>query len=234
MLRALDELRSLLLMPQAAERHSPLGSQKAIVISKAMLDAMDDAADGADLWQALRRLPCPIIGVADGFDRARGYAASDLLASPGIDLEGILANIDRSPIAATVLVQVLRATSKMPIPDALAIESMAFATLQFGTKHRTWLSGHNVDQPAPGKASDPAVTLSRQGDRLEIKLNRPDRLNAINVEMRDALYEALQLLETDTSIAGATVSGVGRCFSIGGDLAEFGTAPDPRVRSRDS
>ncbi len=227
MLRDLDKLRSVLLMPRAAERYSPLGPENAIVISKALLDAMDDAADGTRLCQALRRLPCPIIGVADEFDRTSGHAVCDLFASPGRDLGRILANIDRSPIAATVLIQTLRATSEMPMLDALAIESMAFATLQFGTEHRGWLSRRNADQPVPDKASDPAVTLSRMGDQLEIKLNRPDSLNAINVEMRDALYEALQLLETDASIGGATVSGVGRCFSIGGDLAEFGIAADP-------
>src|SRR5574337_222056 len=51
--------------------------------------------------------------------------------------------------------------------------------------------------------------------------------NAMSVEMRDALVEALQLVVTDASIRRARFAGAGACFSIGGDLREFGTASDP-------
>jgi enoyl-CoA hydratase/carnithine racemase len=47
------------------------------------------------------------------------------------------------------------------------------------------------------------------------------------VELRDALCEALQLGLADLTVERISISGAGRCFSIGGDLDEFGTAPDP-------
>jgi enoyl-CoA hydratase/carnithine racemase len=45
--------------------------------------------------------------------------------------------------------------------------------------------------------------------------------------MRDALCEVLELVTADAAIREVSISGAGRCFSIGGDLAEFGTVPDP-------
>jgi enoyl-CoA hydratase/carnithine racemase len=49
----------------------------------------------------------------------------------------------------------------------------------------------------------------------------------MTVEMRDALVEALQLVLSDDTIRQVRLSGRGKCFSTGGDLTEFGTAPDP-------
>jgi len=69
--------------------------------------------------------------------------------------------------------------------------------------------------------------MERDGGTLRLTLNRPARHNALSVELRDALCEALQLVLADPAIETVTVSGAGRCFSIGGDLDEFGTAPDP-------
>jgi enoyl-CoA hydratase/carnithine racemase len=44
--------------------------------------------------------------------------------------------------------------------------------------------------------------------------------------MRDGLCEALALAVADPSIRSVRLSGNGKCFSSGGDLDEFGTAPD--------
>src|SRR3546814_672858 len=49
----------------------------------------------------------------------------------------------------------------------------------------------------------------------------------MTVEMRDALCEALQLAVVDDAIARIEIRARGKCFSTGGDLREFGTAPDP-------
>jgi enoyl-CoA hydratase/carnithine racemase len=49
----------------------------------------------------------------------------------------------------------------------------------------------------------------------------------MSVEVRDALVEAFELVLGDGSIAAVTLRGAGRCFSQGGDLAEFGQVPDP-------
>jgi enoyl-CoA hydratase/carnithine racemase len=58
-------------------------------------------------------------------------------------------------------------------------------------------------------------------------LARPERRNALSLEMRDALVEALELVARDTRIETAVIGGEGPDFCAGGDLAEFGTAPDP-------
>ena len=64
-------------------------------------------------------------------------------------------------------------------------------------------------------------------DRSFIELNRASNRNAINVEMRDGLVEALQLVLADRTLRKVRLSGRGRCFSTGGDLTEFGSVPDP-------
>lgn len=58
-----------------------------------------------------------------------------------------------------------------------------------------------------------------------ITLNRPDRLNAINMEMRDQLWQYLEACRDIPGIRTLVFRGEGRCFSAGADIAEFGTAP---------
>jgi enoyl-CoA hydratase/carnithine racemase len=69
--------------------------------------------------------------------------------------------------------------------------------------------------------------MARTGTTLAITLARPERRNALSVEMRDALVEALELVAGDPRIETAVIGGEGPDFCAGGDLAEFGTAPDP-------
>jgi enoyl-CoA hydratase/carnithine racemase len=45
--------------------------------------------------------------------------------------------------------------------------------------------------------------------------------------VRDGLVAALELAVLDDTVAEVVLGGAGRCFSAGGDLDEFGTAPDP-------
>jgi enoyl-CoA hydratase/carnithine racemase len=69
------------------------------------------------------------------------------------------------------------------------------------------------------------VLLDRSGDELVVTLHRPEQHNAYSAAMRDALVDALDL----AILAGLDVRlrGSGRSFCSGGDLAEFGTTPDP-------
>ena len=53
-----------------------------------------------------------------------------------------------------------------------------------------------------------------------ITLNRPDRLNAWNAEMRGEIVDALQQLDRDPAVAALIMTGTGRAFSAGQDLAE--------------
>jgi enoyl-CoA hydratase/carnithine racemase len=69
--------------------------------------------------------------------------------------------------------------------------------------------------------------VSREGDRLEIRLTRPAVHNAFSVAMRDALVEALGVALADPSIGEIVLRGEGPSFCSGGDLSEFGSFPDP-------
>ena len=58
-----------------------------------------------------------------------------------------------------------------------------------------------------------------------ITLNRPERLNAINLEMRDLLWEYFLATRDMPDVHVMVFKGEGRCFSAGADISEFGTAP---------
>lgn len=70
------------------------------------------------------------------------------------------------------------------------------------------------------------LLVERRGDVLWLTLHRPDVLNAVNMEVRDSLWQAFELLRLDPSLRAAVVRGAGeRAFSAGADITEFGTAP---------
>lgn len=61
-----------------------------------------------------------------------------------------------------------------------------------------------------------------------LTLNRPDALNAYNIQMRDDLYEALLAIRDDDDVRVGIVQGAGeKAFCAGADLSEFLTAPPP-------
>ncbi len=63
-----------------------------------------------------------------------------------------------------------------------------------------------------------------------LTLNRPERLNAFNVQMRDDLYQAMSAVRDDPEVLVAVLKGAGeRAFCAGADLTEFGTAPSPVI-----
>ena len=65
-----------------------------------------------------------------------------------------------------------------------------------------------------------------------ISLNRPDVLNAYNVQMRDDFSEVLSAVQDDPDIGAVLITGEGRAFCAGADLTEFGTAPSQEVARR--
>ncbi|MGB2199686.1 MAG: enoyl-CoA hydratase-related protein, partial [Luminiphilus sp.] len=50
---------------------------------------------------------------------------------------------------------------------------------------------------------------------LTITLNRPDRLNAFNNEMRDEVIEALNMADADDDVKAIIFTGSGRAFCAG-------------------
>lgn len=68
----------------------------------------------------------------------------------------------------------------------------------------------------------------KEGAIAHVTLNRPRRLNAFNVQMRDDLFEVLAAIRDDDEVRVALFSGAGeRGFCAGADLTEFLTAPPP-------
>lgn len=225
MVRDLAALRNAALSPFAREELSPLDRGSPLILAGKVLEELEAAPDREAIVAGLGVLPCPVIGMAP--DDAPGRDACDLLVSSERELRTIVDNIVHAPLAAMTLVQLLRLTLALPIPQALVAESLAYATLQASPEFRAWLARRACDVEPRRLAQSPPVVLERQDDQLEVRLNRPERRNAISVELRDALCEALQAAVADMSIRHVTLSGAGRCFSIGGDLDEFGSAPDP-------
>ncbi|WP_026402003.1 enoyl-CoA hydratase/isomerase family protein [Actinomadura rifamycini] len=155
-------------------------------------------------------------------------------ADPGERLAAIGRAVAANPRAALVLREVLRATEGLPVPAALDVESFAYSTLLGGAEFARWLAARGP-RPLPPEAAEP-VLVDRAGDVLHITLNRPERRNAYGRQVRDALVDALRVALLDDGVARVVLDGAGPAFCSGGDLDEFGTAPDPatahHVRTR--
>jgi len=65
------------------------------------------------------------------------------------------------------------------------------------------------------------LKLIENSSVAEIRLNRPESLNAFNVELATELGEALSLVAKDKKIRAVILRGEGRGFSAGGDLKMF-------------
>ncbi|HKI47880.1 MAG TPA: enoyl-CoA hydratase/isomerase family protein [Desulfobacteria bacterium] len=65
------------------------------------------------------------------------------------------------------------------------------------------------------------IRYDTQESIVVITLNRPDALNAMNVEMRDSLKGALSKAENDEMASVLIITGAGRAFCAGADLKRF-------------
>jgi enoyl-CoA hydratase/carnithine racemase len=150
-------------------------------------------------------------------------ARADVLLDEVIPLAALARTIAAAPRAAATVAQLLRATAGLAPADALPLESFAFAMLQGSAEHAGWLAAR-----APAAALPPGTLhLRRAGATLHLLLDRPAARNCIDRAMRDALFEAFSLAALDSSIGQVRLRSTGRCFSLGADLAEFGTTRDP-------
>ena len=65
-----------------------------------------------------------------------------------------------------------------------------------------------------------------------LTLNRPDKRNALSIELRDAISDALERLAGDDSVKVVIVTGAGDVFCAGFDLGEFQRMDDPEIADR--
>jgi enoyl-CoA hydratase/carnithine racemase len=191
-------------------------------------------------------LPCVVVVIARGRPRGPAPAVADVAVTSDISgdprpvpdgwvavadvdtaVADLAAQIDRSPEAAVVLAQILRAGEQLDPPAGLLAESLAYSTLQSGPTFGSWLRARRENPVKKRGEPDSAVLVERTGERLTITLHRPHVRNAVNRPMRDELCAALALAAADPSVRSIHLRAAGPAFSSGGDLDEFGTLPDP-------
>lgn len=70
------------------------------------------------------------------------------------------------------------------------------------------------------------IIYTKEGGLAWITLNRPHVLNAINLQMRDELWEAVHAARFDPEVEVVIFRGAGeRAFSAGADISDFGSSP---------
>jgi enoyl-CoA hydratase len=74
------------------------------------------------------------------------------------------------------------------------------------------------------------LLYEKQDGVAYVTLNRPEALNAYNIQMRDDLYQILSAIKDDDEVLVAIFKGAGKkAFCAGADLSEFLSAPSPAV-----
>lgn len=134
----------------------------------------------------------------------------------------VTAAVAHAPGAAAVLCQLLRLAEPLDVVDALRAESLAYSMLLAGPEFGRWLADRPAARPREATAR---VAVARTGDLLHVTLDEPHRRNPFSAAMRDQLYDALDTAVADLDVRVLLV-GAGDNFCSGGDLSEFGTAPD--------
>lgn len=77
------------------------------------------------------------------------------------------------------------------------------------------------------------VLYAKERNVARVGLNRPEKLNAYNTQMRDELYQVLEAVRDDPEVQVMVLWGAGeRGFCAGADLTEFGTAPSQAIARR--
>jgi enoyl-CoA hydratase len=213
------EFATALAAPEAADALSDPGGSVVVV-------ALDDRSspDAAPAPLALATLPAVVVGTS-ATDMPRGADLVDVVVPPdGDELDATVDAVAANPLAAVALALVLRGSELRSVAEGLQLESAVYGTLQGGPEFAAWRASSPVHPPRP--EAGPAVAVNRDGDRLELVLNRPAVRNALDSRMRDELVAGLAIAAGDPSVAEVRLRGAGPAFCAGGDLDEFGSRPD--------
>jgi enoyl-CoA hydratase len=215
-------------------------------LDPALLDAGQAEAGWAESWPPLGFLdlntcptdltvgalpPFPVIGVGNPAHPLALWL--DALVEEPISASALVRQVIRTPHAAAVAIQLLRALEGMDCEPALSLESCSYGLLQGSAEFGAWLAARpQITHPLP----DGRLTVERLDSTLHITIDRPQAHNAINRTLRDQLCEAFSLADLDREIHSIKLRAAGAVFSTGGDLEEFGTTRDPAtahlIRSR--
>lgn len=77
------------------------------------------------------------------------------------------------------------------------------------------------------------IKLSQDGAVTVIQLNRPDVLNALNLQLMDEVIAALDRLEADEAVRCVVITGSDRAFAAGADIKEMAGATTVDMMMRD-
>lgn len=69
--------------------------------------------------------------------------------------------------------------------------------------------------------TSPPVLLERRGATAVLTLNRPERLNGWTAEMQELYFDSLAALAEDDTVRAVVVTGAGRAFCAGADMADL-------------
>jgi enoyl-CoA hydratase/carnithine racemase len=195
----------------------PMTADLAPLVAAASVTLAEDSRPAAASAATARQ----VVSVAD--IPGPGPVSTDLEAAA----DRLRDAVERSPRAAIACGQLVRQTAALATGEGLAAEAAAYSLLLGGPEFARWLGERGPARPAGlRKPRAEPVLVTRDGGRLSIVLNVPERRNAFSAEVREALLEAVLLAEADETIESVTLSGAGPAFCSGGDLDEFGIATD--------
>jgi enoyl-CoA hydratase/carnithine racemase len=82
-------------------------------------------------------------------------------------------------------------------------------------------------------SAEPVLLVERHDGYATLTLNRPEKRNALSVELRDEISDALDAMAEEPAIKAVVVTGAGAVFSAGFDLSEFDRAAGDDEFSRE-
>ncbi|MEK1905051.1 MAG: enoyl-CoA hydratase-related protein, partial [Pseudomonas sp.] len=75
------------------------------------------------------------------------------------------------------------------------------------------------------------VLVEREGGLLTLRLNRPDKMNALTRAMYSQMAEVLDAANADSSVRVVLITGGAECFTSGNDVADFLEVPPTTLDS---
>ncbi|MEE4110071.1 MAG: enoyl-CoA hydratase-related protein [Halieaceae bacterium] len=82
------------------------------------------------------------------------------------------------------------------------------------------MTGQAAKQQEAGDGAFETLHIERDGAVARLVFNRPDKLNSFNTTQRRELIDAVDTLNGDSGLRVIILTGAGRAFSAGADLAE--------------
>ena len=80
--------------------------------------------------------------------------------------------------------------------------------------------------------SVPVLLVEDHGAVRVLTMNRPEKRNALNSELTEALLEALNKADGEESVGCVVLTGAGQGFCAGADLSEFRELRDPQAAEK--